>query len=737
MAKINRNNARYALQAVATIIVALATLEATFLIQYYSSRQAISSEATNQAVAQLEATNLRISVVLDQVEAAVRNNIWPVRKTLATPDSLWHLGVQLVECNPAVYGSAIALMEDYFPEKGRLFSPYAYRNGDRIDTLQLGNESYGYPAKEWFVKPLELNAGYWSEPYFDTGGGEMLMTTYSLPVTDVQGKVAAVLTADVSLDWLTDLVGSPEMYPEAFSALISRTGQLMVCPAPAFVLKKSIQDVAATMPDSTAVRDLSLAMLAGERGSREITYKGEKEYVFFAPIDRAGWSMAIVVPHREIYGDVQRMGLMIILLQILGLLVMSYILYSALKSQRRIREMSDTKNRIDSELRVARDIQKSMIPTAFLTAPEQTDIDMWGVVVPAKEVGGDLYDFYVRNGYLFFCIGDVSGKGVPAALVMSVTRSLFRSVSAHEKSPQRIVTIMNESVADMNENDMFVTCFVGVLDLSNGHLQYCNAGHNPPVRLGPGSASFLEVVPNIPLAVLPDMHFREQETILSFGEGLFLYTDGLTEAENMDHVLFGEDRLLKTALRLSGEKAEVLVESMTAAVNAHARGCDPSDDLTMLAIRFTNPAPSACWERRLCLTNDIVEIPRLHQFMQAVAEQADLDHALATNLNLALEEAVSNVMLYAYPTGTTGQVDIDAAVLEDRIDFTVSDSGVPFDPTASADPDLTADVRDRPVGGLGIYLVKRIMDHVSYAREGGKNILKMTKIRENHGNTHH
>jgi sigma-B regulation protein RsbU (phosphoserine phosphatase) len=729
MASLGRNNLKYARQAAATIIVALATLEATFLIQYFASRKAIAEEATNEAESQLEATNLRISVVLDQVEAAVRNNVWPVRKTLAAPDSLWSLARRIVECNPSVYGSAIALMENYIPEKGRFFSPYAYRNGDRIDTIQLGKESYGYPEKEWFVKPLEINDGYWSEPYFDTGGGEMLMTTFSLPVTDVQGEVAAVLTADISLDWLTDVVGSLEMYPEAFSALISRTGQLMVCPAPAFVLKKTIQEVAVMLPDSTAVRDLSLAMLAGERGRREMTYKGEREYVFFAPIDRAGWSMAIVVPQKDIYKDVRRIGLLIILLQVLGLVVMSYILYAALRNQRRLREMSDTKNRIDNELEIARGIQMAMIPTAFLTAPERNDIDMWGVVIPAKQVGGDLYDFYVRDGYLFFCIGDVSGKSVSAALVMSVTRSLFRSVSANEKSPQRIVNIMNKSMVDMNERDMFVTFFIGVLDLSNGHLQYCNAGHNPPVRLAPGTASFLEVIPNIPLAVLPGMQFKEQETDLSVGEGLFLYTDGLTEAENASHALFGEDRLLETAVRLSGEKADVLVESMTAAVNAHTRGCDPSDDLTMLAIRFTNPAPSTGWERRLSLPNDIVEIPRLHRFMQVVSEQAGLDHALATSLNLALEEAVSNVILYAYPAGTTGQVDIDAVVLEDRIDFTVSDSGVPFDPTVKSDPDLTCDIKDRPVGGLGIYLVKRIMDHVSYAREGDRNILTMTKKR--------
>ena len=729
MAERNKNHFRYALQALATVIVALVTLEATSLIQYYFSRKTIYEEATRHAEGELEATNLKITDVLDKVETTVRNNVWPVRKTLATPDSLWSLVSRIVDCNPYLYGCAIATVEDYYPDKGRLYAPYAFRRKDRIATIQLGREDYEYPEKEWYVKPLELNDGYWSEPYYDTGGGEMLMTTYSYPITDMKGRVAAVLTADISLDWLTDLVGTLQVYPEAFSALVSRTGTLMVCPAPAFVMQKTVQEVAATMADSTTVRDVSLAMLAGEEGNRQVTYKGEKHYVFYAPIDRADWSMCIVVPHKEIYGDVQRVGLQVILLQILGILLMSYILYAAVKNQLRYRDVTEKKNRIDSELRIARDIQMSMLPKSFLAAPEHSEIDMSGIIVPAKEVSGDLYDFYVREGKLYFCIGDVSGKGMPAALVMAVTRSLFRSVSAHEKSPQRIVSLMNDSMADMNENDMFVTFFLGVLDLGSGHLWYCNAGHNAPVLTGPGKAAFLDVVPNLPLGVLPGAQFEEQETDLASGQGLFLYTDGLTEAEDRDHGLFGMDRMLETLLGSCGENAETQVKSMVSSVKSHVRGIDPSDDLTILAFRFMNPTPFAGTDRHLTLLNDISDIPRLHEFMQGITDETGMGHPLSMSLNLALEEAVSNVMLYAYPAGTEGQVDIDAHIREDCFEFVISDSGTPFDPTETAAPDLELDVAQRPVGGLGIYLVKRIMDSVSYRYENGKNILTMIKKR--------
>ena len=729
MAGIRGNKLGYALQALVTVIVALATLEATFLIQYYFSRKTIYEEATRRAEGLLNRTNLQITDVLDQVEATVRNNVWPVRKTLATPDSLWALVHRIVDCNPNVYGTCIALTENYYPKKGRFFAPYAYRNGERIDTVQLGKASYGYPEKEWFVKALETGNGYWSEPYYDEGGGEMLMTTYSLPVTDRKGNVAAVLTADLSLDWLTDLVGSIKVYPDAFSVLVSRTGQFMVCPSPALVMKKTIQEVAPSLEDSTAVRDISLAMLVGERGSSQVMYKGEKEYVFYAPIERTGWSMATVIPHKEIYGDVMRVGLMVILLQVLGLLLMSYILYASFRNQFRLHDLSDKKNRIESELSVARDIQMAMLPKSFPTESTQAGLDMSGLIVPAKEVGGDLLDYFIREGKLFFCIGDVSGKGIPAALVMAVTRSLFRAVSAHEVSPQRIVSSMNDSMADTNDNDMFVTFFLGVLDLQSGHVRYCNAGHNAPVRMKAGSAALLDVVPNLPLGVVSGTAYQEQETDLACDEGLFLYTDGLTEAEDTGHDLFGEQKMLDTVLLHAGEKAETQRDAMADAVKTHSRGCKPSDDLTLMVVRFTNPDPSFGPDRRLVLHNQIDQIPKLAAFMDAIASEARLERSLAMNLHLALEEAVSNVILYAYPAGTDGLVDIEAYIGMDRIEFIITDSGVPFDPTAVPAPDLSGDLRERPIGGLGIYLVRSIMDQVTYSREKGKNILSMTKKR--------
>lgn len=727
--RFNKATVNYVLQGLALVIVAMVTLEGTSLIQYYFSRDMMQEEATLRAQGRINTTNIQITNVMDQVETALDNNIWSVHTIMAKPDSLWSLTQRIVRNNDFIYGSAIAFVENYFPERGYWFSPYSFRNGTQIDSVQLGNDEYDYLKKEWFVKPLETGEEYWSEPYFDTGGGEKLMTTFCAPVKDIDGKTFAVLTADVSLEWLTDLVGDVEEYPGAFSMLISRTGKLMVSPSPAFVMKRTAQEITASLEDSTGT-DVANAMLAGQSGNASVMYKGQKEMVCYAPIERTGWSMAVIIPYNDIYGGIRKVNALVRALQILGVLLLAFILYLAVRNQVKLRDVSEKKNRIENELHIARDIQMSMLPKTFPPYPKRQDLEMYGTVIPAKEVSGDLYDFHLHDERLFFCIGDVSGKGIPASLVMATTQSLFRTTSAREHDPARIVAAMNDSMVEANESNMFVTFFVGVLDLSNGHLMYCNAGHNAPVVMHSGrNARLLEVESNLPLGVMPGYRYLGQEADIASGESLFLYTDGLTEAEDVHHHLFGEERMLQTATRVASAPVDEQLKGMEEAVRSHVGLAEQSDDLTMLVVRFILDGGPKCLRRSLTLRNDIRQISRLADFVTGIAGEAGADQATAMSLNLALEEAVSNVILYAYPEGTEGTLDVEAAVWEDRIDFRITDSGRPFDPTRSDGPDLTLGAEERPIGGLGIYLVKKIMDQVSYARENGKNILSMTKNR--------
>ena len=667
------------LKALLLVIVAAVALEATALVQFYFSQKGLREEAELRAQSELNATRYEIMDIIDQAEAAVRNSVWIAQWCLDVPDSLVRVCQRIVADNPVVAGSTVALVPGYRSDRP-LFSPYVYREPDgSLKALSLATEEYDYPSQEWFVRPLELGEGYWSEPYVDEGGGEMLMTTYSLPIRDAKGVQAAVLTADISLEWLKELVGRMKVYPNAYCTVGSREGHVMVSP-----------------PET----------------------QDPKNLVFDTAVERTGWTISLVIPESDIFGVLRRVGSIVGILQVLGLLMIVLMLQSFVRGERRFRELDKQRERIAGELQIATGIQMSMVPKTFPPFPERHDLDMAATIVPAKEVGGDLYDFFIRDEKLFFCVGDVSGKGVPAALVMAVTRTTFRNLSAHEDSPGRIVRTMNDNLSAMNESNMFVTFFCGVLDLAKGHLRYCNAGHNPPMTLTDAIRP-LPVEPNLPLGIMCGFEFKEQEMPFRYDDALFLYTDGLTEAENAAHEQFGEERMEKN---LHGRKsAQGHLDNIKKKVAEFVGDAPQSDDLTILFIHYV---PSS---RRLVLKNSIDQISLLPAFVEDAVKASKLNPEMESSLNLALEEAVTNVIDYAYPERTEGEVLIDAAVTDKALTFTITDNGKPFDPTARPEVDINAGVEDRPIGGLGIHLVRQIMDEVRYERRGEKNVLIITK----------
>lgn len=670
------------------VIVAAVTLEATALIQYYFSQKGIKEEATHRAESQLEVTKLKITDIVDQTEVAVNNSVWLAQWALGVPDSLWAVSRRIVTDNPVIVGSTIALVPGY-DRKRPLFSPYCFQapgeTGVRVSSLATAE--YDYPSQEWFTKPIELGTGYWSEPYVDEGGGEILMTTYSVPLRDASGTIAGVLTADISLGWLTELVDSAKVYPNAVNTLVSRSGKPM----------------------------------AGDAG---ILSAEGKTHVFSTIVEKTGWNMSVIIPDQEIFGSIRKIGLIVKILQLLGLLMLILILRSAARNQKKYKELNDRKEKIENELHIARSIQMAMVPKIFPPFPERKDLDMSAAIVPAKEVGGDLYDFYIRDEKLVFCIGDVSGKGIPASLVMAVTRSLFRTVSAHENSPARILTVMNDSMAEVNENNMFVTFFLGILDLADGHMRYCNAGHNAPVMLTDAKRS-LPVEANLPLGVISGFDFKEQETSMGYDDAIFLYTDGLTEAENTGHELFGEERMHEVLSVRRNSDAHL--EAMKNAVSAFVGDAPQSDDLTMLFIHYLNGSSNQQKERRIVLRNDIQEITKLSTFIGEIATEKNLDDSIASSINLAMEEAATNVIMYAYPQGAEGRIEIEAILREKSLVFIIRDSGIPFDPTAAPEVNVDQSVEERNIGGLGIFLVRKIMDSVHYVRSEEQNILTLTK----------
>jgi len=552
------------------VIVALLTLEATSLIQYYFSQQGIKEESTARARGQLESSSNKIMDIVNQTEAAVRNSVWIAQWCLNVPDSLIRVAQRVVEDNPVVVGSTVAVVPGYLKDHP-LFSPYVCEGPDGLEFKTLATEEYDYPSQEWFVKPLELQEGYWSEPYVDEGGGNILMTTYSLPIRDQEGEIAAILTADISLEWLTQMVGNIQVYPHAYSMILSREGQVVVSP----VDNEDSEHIA---------REVIKANLqTGADGEFSVRKRALSDLVFYTPIEHTGWIMSIVIPESVIYAGIRRIALMVGLLQVLGIMMIILIISSVFKNQRELNEINAQKDRMEGELQVASNIQMSMVPKIFPPFPNRDDLDMSAFLVPAKEVGGDLYDFFIRDEKLHFCIGDVSGKGVPASLLMAVTRTQYRTLATHYDSPSRIVTSINDGMTDMNDNNMFVTFFCGILDLETGLLKYCNAGHNAPYILTDAIRE-LDVKPNLPLGIMDGMVFEEQEVMMRYDDALFLYTDGLNEAENINHDQFGDEGI--RAVLHTRRDADGHLKAMEKAVIDFRGEADQSDDLTMLFIHY-------------------------------------------------------------------------------------------------------------------------------------------------------
>lgn len=713
--------------SLAILITAAVLLEGTAAIQYIFARNGIRNEVRQRARTELQVRNLEIQNVVSDVETAVNNLQWLLDWAVSHPDSIYSTLQLIIHNNPIITGCAIAFEPGYFPDKGRWYEPFVGReNGTsgKIVRRQIGTAEHDYHTMTWYTDGLTSKGGHWTEPYVDDAGSKMMVCSYTLPVHDATGRVVGVFCSDVSLEWLADLFGH---HGNAFTLLASRSGRLLACPDKTQVMTTTIQEMAAKHSDSM-IGVVNANMLAGDSGDAEIkTDDGEKSYIYYSPVEGGtGWTMAVVFSDREIYRGLRQVGFNLTLLMLLGMGLLVFIIFRTIRSIKKLQDANAEKERMGSELRIASGIQMGMLPKTFPPYPDRDEVTMYGTLVPAKEVGGDLYDFYIRDEKLFFCIGDVSGKGVPASLVMAVTRSLFRTVSTHEGSPERIMKQMNNAMSEMNESSMFVTLFVGVLDLRNGQALYCNAGHNPPVLAG-AETRFIQQDANIPVGLMPDWDYTLQEGRMEAGDILFLYTDGLTEAENAEHGQFGEERMMER-LRTLERKPRAIIEGTTEAVHAFVGGAEQSDDLTMVAIQFVHPiVNTAPGTKHLTLGNDVQQVPQLAAFVEEVAEGIGADASTTMNLNLAMEEAVVNVMNYAYPEGTTGDIDIDADYRDDTLTFVICDSGTPFDPTGNDEPDTTLSAEERPIGGLGIFLVQQLMDSVAYKRKDNKNILTLKK----------
>ena len=582
----------------------------------------------------MEGIEGRIETMVQVVKTATFNNRDEVEAHLESPEAVFDALERELRVNKRLVGCFAAFEPDYYKGQGRWFEAYAYyTDSTHIERRQIGSPKHDYFNGVWYEKGFGLERsddGYLTDPYFDDSVGNSMYCSYVLPLFDREGRKVGVYGADLNLDWIDKMVLGAE-------AKVKQIGSMESDPdnpddVNAFfiqILDSKGKKIAGT--ETIDEETLKKIQQNESLSDKKMKINDETYFLDSKRIAQTGWTLVVAQHWEMVFLDGIILGIIIVFFMAVGMLVIIFFMSRSIRRATKplgflsesakevakgnfgtslptfkhndevaqLRDSFDTmqqslkqyveelkvstaaKASIESELNVAQSIQMSMLPKTFPAFPERKDIELYAALTPAKGVGGDLYDFFIHDEKLFFCIGDVSGKGVPASLVMAVTRTLFRNISAHTAEPSHIVETMNMNISEGNDNNMFVTLFVGVLDLATGHLCYCNAGHDAPYVNG----TLLPCNPNLPVGAMPDMTFTEQETMIAPDSTLFLYTDGLTEAESATYELFGMQRITNVIKDFNGSPQQ-LIETMTDAVHKFVGDTEQSDDLTMLAIKY-------------------------------------------------------------------------------------------------------------------------------------------------------
>lgn len=576
----------------------------------------------------------RLNTIVEVVKTTSRNNLDAVEANLQSPEAVFQTLEKELKLNPHLVGCFAAFEPDYYPEYGRWFEAYAYfADSTHINTQQIGSQQHDYFNGVWYEKGFNLESaeeGYLTDPYFDDTVDRRMYCSYVRPIRDAQGRKVGVYGIDLNFNWIYTSIALAERMVKDSEEIVDDQedpddgNEFFI-----LILDGKGQKIAGTkeLDEET----IQVIIKEDSIEYRPMRANGSTYFITTERLTPTGCILVIAQQRDFVFLSGYILGAILIVFMTIGILVIFFFTSHAIrhaikplaflsKSAHQVahgdfttplptfkhndevaylRDSFDTmqqsltqyveelktttaaKALMQSELNVARNIQMSMLPKTFPAFPNRKDIDLYATLTPAKAVGGDLYDFFIRDEKLFFCIGDVSGKGVPASLVMAVSRTLFRNIAGHTSEPHRIVETMNINICEGNDNCMFVTLFVGVLDLPTGHLCYCNAGHDAPFVQGTQT----DCKSNLPIGVDPDLNYSDQELNMVPGSMLFLYTDGLTEAENASHKLFGKERVAAVVSTFTGSPQQ-LVETMTDAVLQFAGETEQHDDLTLFALQY-------------------------------------------------------------------------------------------------------------------------------------------------------
>lgn len=630
------------------IVSSLLFLLSAAVIDYYSYK-IVTEEVTHTAQNALDAHVAHIESTLGRVEHLTKGNVWKIQENIHDTDYLYHITRTILEHNSDIVGMAIAFVPDYFEGK-HYFSPYSTRvpGSDSIVTMQLGHDKYDYFHMEWYDMPMHTQKACWSEPYYDEGGGNQLMATYSEPIYDKHGKLCAVVTADISLQWISQIISSLKFYEHSYATLVSGKGYYVESSSAEQMQSDNIYELAKKYKNKGFSKYVE-QMMTMPKGHCSYYYNHKKVFSVYGQLDN-GWHLSVMCQYRDVLRQSTRIHIIVLLVLMAGLTALYFVCRRVIRhitqpitelsvsamnmamgnfhaklvevnTHDEMRQLRDSfaymqksindyiaelrtatmlNERMVGELTVAKKIQEGMLPKDF---PSGQVINEQGTLIrsyslhallrSAKEVGGDMYDFVIKENKLYAVIGDVSGKGVAAAIYMAIVKASFRFFVNRGLDIKQVVSYINTCLSDGNTSNMFCTMFAACIHLDSGLMEYCNAGHNPIVVLpAPVSGNmpyYLKAKANLALGVMGDFTYEAESLMLEKGSRLFLYTDGVTEAEKNNKEQYGDARLLRWAEGIACEGAEIMndkaaIDSLLESIDTYTQGNEQNDDITIMMI---------------------------------------------------------------------------------------------------------------------------------------------------------
>ena len=733
-------------------------------LSYHSTAQRLEEGAARDADELAARLAAGIDTVIRPIEGGIRTVALQLEEVNPPPEQYAARIHGILNAWSEVYGSTIAT--EVRGADGRSFAPYYFRRAGALAYSDLALASYGYSRLPWYRRAADSRAPVWSAPYFDKGGGETWMVTYSVPffhrTASGERQLAGVVTADLALDWVRGAAARVRLPP--FTA-----GWLASEPSP--------QDFVAPIgsvagPGVNSIRTAAEKMLSAGRTFGLVRPDPGSQSVYLAvrTLQTLGWRLMLVMERSQLLAQANEVLRRQLALGAAGLLLLvtaiSFVatgvsrpihrlaaavgeardgdlefplpdesgrdetsvltnalrrLRDSLKTHVQLRaESLAAQSRLEHELQIAASIQQSMLPRHDAHRLP-ADLRVAATLIPARRVGGDLYDFFLLgDGRLLFVIGDVSDKGIPAALFMARVSGLIRVLGRAGALPEKILGELNTALADANDACMFVTLGCGTLDPQGGLLRYASAGHDAPLLLrANGDLETLATCNGPAIGIETSAEYLATEDRLAPGDMLVLFTDGLSEAASEDGNQLGVERLGKLLQQRSGDAPAELVQRVADAIAGDGARFHAEDDLTVLAISRTPTTFEQRFEPDLAADG----VARTQRWLREILAGQGIDSVRAGEAELVAEELLTNIARAAAPAAV--RASVQCRLTPTDIVLVFRDDGPAFDPLARAAPAFEVDITERAVGGLGIHLVRELARQVHYTRAGDENVLEV------------